>query len=241
MTAISSLGSEAGSNRDAEPAGRRSMSRRLVLIGLACGIVVPSPALAEETIHYRLLLQIEWSAASHPHEFPPAAHFSDLVGATHDARYVMFGDGLTASSGLELLAENGRASILLAELEEAKRRNRIGASFAAEGTYTLPGTMAAEFVVTKRHSRVSFVTMIAPSPDWFTGLAGVDLAPGGTWTDSFELPLWAWDAGTDSGTTYTAPDLDTQPRKSVRLLSTPHVLGASGLIRLGAARFVRSR
>lgn len=240
MMVISSLGSEPGLDLKPEPAGPKTLSRRLVLSGLACGMLAPYPALAEETIHYRLLLQFEWSAANHPHEFPPAAHFSDLVGATHDARYVMFGDGHTASSGLELLAENGRASILLAELEEAKRRNRIGVSFAAEGT-PLPGTIAAEFVVTKRHSRISFVTMIAPSPDWFTGLAGVDLASGGTWTDSLELPLWAWDAGTDSGTTYSAPDQDTQPRQSVRLLSTLHVLGASGLIRLGTARILRSR
>ncbi len=188
---------------------------------------------------YKLELAVTWSAASHPHEFPPGAHFSDLFGVTHDARYVLFADGATASSGLELLAENGRGSILRAEFAEATRRRRVGVVFDGAGIGTVPGPMSASFEATPEHHLVSFVTMIAPSPDWFTGLAGVELMVDGKWIDRLELPLWAWDAGTDSGRSYADPDADTQPRESVRLLTTPHFLDAGGLKKVGTATITR--
>jgi hypothetical protein len=209
------------------------------LLPALAAVLLPPGALAQETARYRLELDLTWSPASHPHEFPPDAHFSDLIGVAHDARYVMFGDGLTASSGLELMAENGRASILEAELAEAARRRRVGPVFHVDGLATVPGRIAAEVELGPDHRLVSFTTMLAPSPDWFTGLAGIDLAPAGRWLERVELPLWAWDAGTDSGGTYTAPDADTQPRQSVRLLATPHMLGDGSLRRLGTARLTR--
>jgi hypothetical protein len=198
-------------------------------------------SLAQEAARYQVDLKVTWSSETHPYEFPLGAHFSDLIGASHDARYVLFADGQTASSGLELLAENGRASILQAELAEASRRDRVGAVFTSEGLRTVPGVMTAEFDVDAEHILVSLVTMIAPSPDWFTGVSTVALAREGTWVDRLELPLWAWDAGTDSGSTYAAPDMDTQPRASVRLLATPHFLGGDGLRRVGTAILVRIR
>lgn len=221
------------------PCHRRLLAS--LIVGLTCAAILSSSALAQEAAKYRLELELTWSSETHPHEFPADAHFSDLIGVTHDSRYVMFDDGLTASSGLELLAENGRASILEAELAEAKRRNRIGSVFEAEGLRTVPGTMSAELDIHTDHHLVSFTTMIAPSPDWFTGLAGIDLAPAGQWLNRVELSLWAWDAGTDSGGSYAAPDADTQPRASVRLLATPHVLEGAGLRPVGTARLERIR
>jgi hypothetical protein len=212
-----------------------------LLMILALTVTVASGAKAQESARYRLELKATWSSETHPFEFPLGAHFSDLIGASHNSRYVLFADGQTASSGLELLAENGRASILQAEIAEAARRNRVGAVFTGEGLGTVPDVTTAEFEVDAGHSLVSFATMVAPSPDWFTGISGINLAKDGTWIDRLELPLWAWDAGTDSGGTYAAPDMDTQPRESVRLLATPHFLGEAGLRSVGTAIFVRLR
>jgi hypothetical protein len=215
--------------------------KRLLVTSLALIVTMPSGPRAEEAARYQVELKVTWSSETHPYEFPLGAHFSDLIGASHDSRYVIFADGQTASSGLELLAENGRASILQAELAEASRRDRVGAVFTGEGLRTVPGAITAEFDVDAEHSIVSLATMIAPSPDWFTGVSGVILAREGIWIERLELPLWAWDAGTDSGSTYAAPDMDTQPRQSVRLLATPHFLGAAGLICVGTVSFVRIR
>ena len=208
-------------------------------MALAVGLSPAANAQAVDAARYKLEIAVIWSATTHPDGFPQGAHFSDLIGATHDARYSLFSDGRTATSGLELLAENGRASILRAEFAEGTRRGRIGTVFDGEGLYVLPGVMSATFDIDAGRRLVSFVTMIAPSPDWFTGLSGVDLMADGKWIDRLELTLWAWDAGTDFGRTYAAPDDDTQPRESVRLLATPPFFDDAGLKRVGTATFMR--
>ena len=198
-----------------------------------------SPVNAQETVTYQVDLKLTWSAQSHPFEFPDDPHFTPFVGATHHSRYVLFADGQTASSGLELIAENGRASILRAELAEAKRRRRIGSLIETAALDDSPSQLTFKIEVTERHYLVSLVSMIAPSPDWFVGLASVDLRSGDGWADTVTLPLLAWDAGTDSGASYFADNADTQPRESVRLLATPHVVGETGLAPFGLARFTR--
>ncbi|MGI9407822.1 MAG: hypothetical protein ACR2O4_15715, partial [Hyphomicrobiaceae bacterium] len=83
---------------------------------LAAGILAPLLFVAgdsvavgdEEEATYELQVNITWSAATHPYEFPPNPHMSSLIGATHRGRYALFRDGDIASSGLELVAENGR-------------------------------------------------------------------------------------------------------------------------------------
>jgi hypothetical protein len=215
--------------------------KRQLAISLALIVTIPFDSPAQEAARYQVELKVSWSSETHCNEFPLGAHFSDLIGAAHNSRYVLFADGQTASSGLELLAENGRSSILQAELAEASRRARVGAVFNGDGLRTVPGVITAEFDVKAEDSLVSLVTMIAPSPDWFTGVSGVALSWEGTWVDRLELPLWAWDAGTDSGTTYAAADVDTQPRQSGRLLATPHFLGQAGLRSVGTVSFVRIR
>lgn len=215
--------------------------KTVILMAASLGLSATAGAQTSDTARYRLEIAVTWSASTHPLAFPPGAHLSDLVGATHDPNYTVFGDGRTASSGLELLAENGRAAILRAEFDEGLRRGRIGAVFHGEGLYTLPGVITATFDADARHRSASFVTMIAPSPDWFTGLAGVDLMSGSTWVERLELALWAWDAGTDSGETYTASDADTQPRESVRLLVAPPFFDDNGPKKVGTATFTRLR
>lgn len=43
----------------------------------------------------------------------------------------------------------------------------------------------------------------APSPDWFVGVAALNLCLRNcSWTDSKIIPLYPWDAGTDSGISY---------------------------------------
>ncbi len=210
----------------------------LVLALLAAGSAV-AQAHDAESARYRVEVDITWTAETHPLEYPDSAHFSGLVGATHNSRYIVFADGRTATSGLELVAENGRSSVMLAELAEGMRRNRVAETFQAPGLRTLPGRMTATFQADPNRRFLSFATMIAPSPDWFTGAAGIDLRTGDGWVERLEIPLWAWDAGTDSGETYTADDADTQPRESVRLLATPHFLSETGLTPVGVARIER--
>lgn len=194
---------------------------------------------ADDVATFGLTVEIGWSAETAPLEFPDGAHLSGLIGATHNSRYVLFRDGHTASSGLELVAENGRPTVLEAELAEAARRGRVGSVIEGPNLASVPGTIETRFTATKTHTRLSFVTMLAPSPDWFTGIADFPLLADGAWIDGADLTLWVWDSGTDDGQTYAAPNMDTQPRQSIRLLSGPHFLSENGLVTVGTARLRR--
>jgi hypothetical protein len=99
--------------------------------------------------------------------------------------------------------------------------------------------MSLTFEANEEFGFASFVTMIAPSPDWFTGAAGVELFKDGAWVDRAEVMLWPWDAGTDSGATWTGENVETQPHESVRLLTAPYFFGPEGLKPLGTATFTR--
>ena len=214
---------------------RRALAPAAVLLS---GLLA-APAAGQEVAAFELTLEITWSAKTVPFEFPEGGHMSRLIGATHGGRYVLFRDGRTASSGLELVAENGRTSVLKAELAEAERRGRAGGLVEGPNLARVPGEIRARFEARAEHPLVSFVTMIAPSPDWFTGAADVALMTRGRWVEEVTVPLWAWDGGTDGGATYEAPNQDTQPRQSVRLLATAHFLGPQGLLPVGSATIRR--
>jgi len=184
--------------------------------------------------NYKLELVIDWSAELNPFDYPGrGAHTSSLIGLTHDKSFILFEDGATASSGLELVAENGRSGILKAQFEELKRKDRIGAVVESDGIKAVPGKFSTTFSTTQTHPLLSVITMLAPSPDWFTGVSAVQLHSKDGWVDVVKLPLWVWDAGTDSGDTYLAENADTQPRESTRLLSTQHFLNGDGLLKFG--------
>ena len=86
------------------------------------------------------------------------------------------------------------------------------------GNMTINGTesvMNIEVEVTKDFPYVSLVTMLAPSPDWFTGIMKVSLcnASSGMWMDSWTInDIRPWDAGTDDGATFGAGDAATMPQ-----------------------------
>ena len=67
---------------------------------------------------------------------------------------------------------------------------------------------------------VTVVSMLAPSPDWFVGVAGLSLLEDGDWVDERVATLFAYDAGTDSGTTYTSPNADTSPPEPIHRIAT---------------------
>ena len=213
------------------------MIRILSVLLLTLGF--SSLAQAEE-VQYQLELDISWSRDTHPHDWPAAGgHMSGLIGATHHGRYVMFADGNTASSGVKSVAERGRSRILHAELDEVIERKRVKDVFQADGIAKVPGRISVKFPVSEAHSRVSFITMIAPSPDWFTGLAGVNLRDDAGWRDKATYVLWAWDAGTDQGPSYASDNDANQPAESIRLVASPHFLDNAGLKQVGTVTFTR--
>jgi hypothetical protein len=175
----------------------------------------PTPPSAPQTARYRLTFEAVWSGATHPQDFPSDAHFSRLVGGTHDANVRFWQEGAIASDGIRDMAERGRTTPL---------DNEVRAAIAAGTAQTLliggdiprsPGMVSLDFEMSQTHSFVTIVSMVAPSPDWFTGVSGLPLYENGQWVDERSLELGPWDAGTDNGRTFTSPDEATTPRRPV--------------------------
>ncbi|KAK6298683.1 hypothetical protein J4Q44_G00301930 [Coregonus suidteri] len=77
------------------------------------------------------------------------------------------------------------------------------------------GQMTSEFDVFARHSFLSFVVRIVPSPDWFLGVDSFNLSEGDHWKESITLELYPYDAGTDSSFTFSSPNFETIPQAKV--------------------------
>lgn len=212
------------------------------LFGTALAVLtVASTAHAADTTRYEIRFAATWTADSHPLEYPAGAHFSGLIGATHGNAYRVFEDGGTATAGLEALSEHGAHSPLNSEIRAAIKDGKAGVLFESGPLFTFPGSIEARFTVDAAHPYVSAVAMIAPSPDWFTGVSNVSLRKDGKWINRLTYPLYAWDAGTDSGTTYTANDKDTRPRQSVRMNASAHFAHNRLLKPVGTITLTRMR
>lgn len=222
--------------------GRRKTVKKL-LNALMCAwallIAAAAGAHAAERVTYRVSVNVDWSPETHPLDYPEGAHWSGLFAAVHDERYSLFADGDTATTGLALLAANGRFSILLAEYDEAERRRRVAANAVVRPPIGGSGAFVFTIEVSEDYPMLSFATMLAPSPDWFAGVADIALYDGETWADQLSLPVFMWDAGSDSGPTFTSRDAPTQPRESVRLLAHPSFLQATGLKPIGTVTVLR--
>ena len=194
------------------------------LLPLASTLLLLSaaPAFAGSSAHYSVTFDGTWSAETHPFEYPAGAHFSGLVGATHNGAYQIFREGGVATAGLERLSEMGAHKPLDDEIRAAIQDGKAGALFEGAPIFGPPGKADSSFEIDERFPMVSLVAMVAPSPDWFAGVADVSLLENGNWVGEKTVALYAWDAGTDDGTTYKAPDADSQPRGPVTLNKSLH-------------------
>ncbi len=90
--------------------------------------------------------------------------------------------------------------------------------------------MSVVFTASQVFPYVTVTTMVAPSPDWFVGVAGYPLFSDNQWVPEIALVLEPYDAGTDSGTTFTSPNADTVPADPIRrIVGYPFINGTEQL------------
>ncbi len=213
--------------------------KSLILAATLAAAFTANVSQAADTAKYQIEFNATWTSDSHPLDYPSNAHFSGLIGATHGKSYTLFKDGGKATAGLEMLSEKGAHSPLDSEIKAAVASGKAGALFESGPLFSFPGKISATFTIDAEHPYVSAVAMVAPSPDWFTGVSKVSLRKDGNWVERATYTLFAWDAGTDSGTTYQSPDADTMPRQSIRMNAAPQFKGEDGLKPVGTVTFTR--
>lgn len=184
---------------------------------------------APESARYRVTIVLEWSPTTHPATLPPGWHTSPAVLAAHGTAGQLVPIDSTASPGIESMAETGQTSLLLAELAANPAVGGVDTGQRVDGT----GSDELEVDATQSTPMLSLVTMLAPSPDWFVGVADVSLFENGAWNDRVELDVTPWDAGTDSGTEFTSGNVDTQPRGAISEPVDPSYMAAAAEGRFG--------
>ncbi len=197
------------------------------------------PAVPTGPAEYTVIIKSTWTKTSHPFEYPSGAHFSGMIGASHNAKYSIFAIGRRPTPGLERLSEEGKHSPLDTEIRTAIDQGNALMLFESGGLKNWKDSMVATVRVDRAHPLVSVVNMIAPSPDWFTGASGVTLAENGAWITRRTVTLYAYDSGGDDGTTYKAPDKDTNPKKPTTRAANRHFVINGRVKPVATVTFVR--
>lgn len=202
---------------------------------LALGLLA-APVWAQSEATYAVTFESTWTSSTHPDGFPPGPHFSGLVGATHVATTSLWEPGGKASDGIEAMAETGAKSPLLAEADVLRGRGVVESTLSGSGIPS-PGSTSLTFRVSESHAFVSLVAMLAPSPDWFVGVNGLALRDGSGWISEIVVPLEVYDAGTDSGPTYTSADDDTDPAADITKIEESPFMVGDALVPVGTYTF----
>ena len=182
--------------------------------------ITPRIGAQEEMATYRVTFTSTWSAATHPgSDFPSNAHFSPLIGATHNLSATFWLSGTIASPGIEQMAELGATSILRSEIDAAG--THVRETIAGPGMATSPAQVKTPmFTASRSHPLVTLVTMIAPSPDWFVGVHDLALLDDqGAWQEDIVVTLYPYDAGSDDGVDYASADIEPATHHPIALLS----------------------
>ena len=152
---------------------------------------------------------------------PADATFGSVAFATHESTVSYFNAGEAASAGLKAFAETGSTELLVEEFAAQTNGANVYPTKKNGGTFP-QGATAAQVFGSHRASRgqdhLTFVASLSESPDWFVGARNIELRPGGVWIEELEVDLFAWDAGTDSGTDWDSADSVTDPPASVASL-----------------------
>ena len=171
---------------------------------------------AQSTADYDISLTTIWTTAQHS-SVPGNAHWSDLIGATHNTEDEFLSIGANATLGIKNVAEFGSNSAFTNEINaaisggQADKKLQQGFPFAAQVTAAFSSVMVSE-----DFPYVTLVSMVAPSPDWFIAVNSENLRSGNPsinngWKETYTIDVFAYDAGTDNGTNYGSSNSPNSP------------------------------
>jgi|GEM_PF-595601 len=212
------------------------VSGRSEFFRLSHGAGVSLPA---KTATYEVVFKSEWNSSTHPDSFPGGAHWSPLIGGTHNSSVVFWQEGVLASQGIKDVAELGSVVALRREVNGAVTNGAARSVLFRSGSIAPGGVAGITFAADRDFPLVTLVTMIAPSPDWFTGVHGLSLIENGAWVDQKTVVLDLYDSGTDSGNNYSSQDADTQPRELIRKITGFPALINGALVPFATLTFSR--
>ncbi len=176
---------------------------------------------SSELASYRITFSGSWTAESGFGTVPAPAHFSDIIGAPVTASSMIWRSGNVSSPGIEEVAEAGTTGAIRPEIEAAVAANDARAVVRIGDGRTEPGeTVSGDISFSSVFSHFTFITMVAPSPDWFVGLSAFNLRnDSGEWIETVQVPLRIYDAGTEDGDSFSPENPATVPPQPIARLN----------------------
>lgn len=168
---------------------------------------------------YKVTFTNLWNEKDHV-KFPGNAHFSPVVSVSHDESFKLFQVGEKSSLALEEVAESGATTLITDVLSQAKKAGKALESSQTAAFFPKNVNEAIEFevIVSKKFPLLSFVSMIAPSPDWIVGQNSINLIQNNKFIENLEFDLYAMDAGTEKGDSagnFGINNADQNPKKVI--------------------------
>src|SRR3989442_6944646 len=117
-------------------------------------------AMPKGPVEYTVILKSTWTQRTHPFEYPKGAHFSGLIGASHNASYSLFSLGRRPTPGLERLSEEGKHSPLDDEINAAIAAGGAGSFFRTGARKEFKGSPVTTLRVDPAHPPCSLVARI---------------------------------------------------------------------------------
>lgn len=189
---------------------------------------------------YIITVTGKWAAPNF--SVPGGAHFTTFVGMVHNQNSVLWKMDQKASPGTEAVAESGNAGPIIMEIDSIMGvKNAISLiAFTAPG---ITGVRQANVYCNSNYSFISLISMLGPTPDWFTGISGIDLYAGNKWASDTTINLYTFDAGSEDGDVFGYGNPPTMPQQNVRLLQASEATvlanGSATLAPIATIRFVK--
>ena len=184
---------------------------------------------SQTTANYTITVSTTWNAADHgsilDNNLPNDPHWSPLAFVTHKNENEFFSLGDIASQGVQNIAETGGTSSFQSEVNTAIAANTADqykqAGFSPRGA--ISSASINNVTVNEAFPLVTFLSMVAPSPDWFIGVNSESLRSGSTsnngWKATYSLDLFTYDAGTDDGLDYASANAASNPKVGVFMIN----------------------
>ena len=165
---------------------------------------------------YKIIITGIWKSPQHT--IPATEHFTQFIGLIHSNECNVYSLGALATKGVENVAEIGSSTILKREMDSLIATNKALSKFYL----TIPGIVGKDSTsinVNIKHSKISFESMLAPSPDWFVGIDSYNLIQNGKWITDVTIPVYGYDAGTEDGDVFGYANPATVPQQPISLMT----------------------
>lgn len=179
-----------------------------------------SNVVSTDDVQYEFQFDSNWNGTNFPTNYPSAAHFSGLIGTTHNNQIQLFTNSELASLGVIEVAETGDKGTLRNEINMHITNTYADKIIDGGGIPNGSNSVSLTFSANTSFPYLSIIAMVAPSPDWFVGINSLNLYEGNVWVDNKVINLFVYDAGSDDGNIFTSPNMPSSPKQVITRLTT---------------------